>query len=290
MLNFDAVKNIDDLQNVVSQYSEILNIDIDKALKLIALTDDKLASALQLEHEQKQRNAEIIANAVRVNYSESTMSDSIYELVLSILTNNIVIDDVTHNVSIDNETFSRSLESHVERLDHNIDMLIKRHIDVDDASSIELSADQLKSYKASNTQRIFTRCKSLVAEQQNINLNTTFLRDLIVDVDYIKQKQMIDKKMRSIHNTLAYMSDKFMLDEIVLARFASKKTKYIRVEQIVEDDNAHELLQLIENNINNASFDIQQNERRLNIDVNIELHFNLNASSNKSSKAKNLYS
>ena len=66
MLNFDAVKNIDDLQNVVSQYSEILNIDIDKALKLIALTDDKLASSLQLEHEQKQRNAEIIANAVRV--------------------------------------------------------------------------------------------------------------------------------------------------------------------------------------------------------------------------------
>jgi len=286
MLDFTAINNIDSLNKAVKDLTSVnLEISHKQIIELISKTDDKLATKLLADLTAQLELDKMLSNAVSHNYNSSDMFTTVYDTVLEVLTQSI--DD--NIVTINDADFESRLSDSVRKLDVNIERLISRYFSSENESVIELSAEQLKKYVASNNQRIFVFSHSLVENQRDTAMNTRFLRDMLVDSVYMNTHQLDDKKKNSIHNSLEYMRKVNILDQSVIDYFASSTSTSLRAETIINHTDCYEFLKAIEDNINNSAYEIESNERDLNLKVNISLTYNLNSSANSQEKSSSLY-
>lgn len=286
MLDFTAIKNIDSLNKAVNELVAVnLEISHKQIIELISKTDEELATQLLADLSAQIELDKMLSNAVSHNYNSSDMFTTVYDTVLEVLTQSI--DD--NIVTINDADFESRLSDSIKKLDTNIERLIARYYSSENESVIELSSEQLKKYVASNNQRIFVFSHSLVESQRDTAMNTRFLRDMLVDSVYMNANQLNDKKKNSIHNSLEYMRKVNILDQSVIDYFASSTSTSLRAETIINHVDCYEFLKAIEDNINNSAYEIESNERDLNIKVNISLTYNLNSSANSQEKSSSLY-
>jgi len=286
MLDFSKISNIQTLNKAVNDLLAV-NIEIthQQVIDLIAKTDDELAIKLLADLQAQIELDKMLSNAVSHNYNSSNMFKTVYDTVLSVLTQSI--DD--NKVTINDADFESRLSDSIKKLDTNIERLIARYFSSENDTVIELSSEQLKKYVASNNQRIFVFSHSLVESQRDTAMNTRFLRDMLVDSVYMNVNELDAKKKNSIHNTLEYMRKVNLLDQTVIDYFASSTSTSLRAETIINHVDCYAFLKAIEDNINNSAYEIESSERDLNIKVNISLTYNLNSSANSQEKSSSLY-
>ena len=207
MLNFDTVKNIDDLQTAVETYSTIIDdLTLDKAIALVNLQNAELADSLTAELKEVLRIAEISKTAIRKNFNTADISKSIADVIVQTLSQ--AVDNV--DVSIDNAEFLSAITADAQLITHKLDKHIMRHFELDSMTDT-LSASQLKTYDASTHQRIHTRCLALVESQQTIDMSTHFLRDITLPqtlIEEMRQKARENNQKEdahSIHHTIDYL-------------------------------------------------------------------------------------
>ena len=290
MLNFDTVKNIHDLKTAVETYSTIIDdLTLDKAIALVNLQNTELAESLTAELKEVERIAEISKTAIRTNYSNNDISQIVSDVIVTTLSTKV--DKV--DVSIDNAEFLSAITADAKLIAHKLDKHIIRHYELDSMTDT-LSESQLKMYKASTHQRINTRCLVL-SNQQDIVLNTHFLRDLILsDADITPKEEKARQNNKkddshSIHHTINFLLNNNKLSQELVRHFKRSDVTSSRAQYIIDFDynlssdfnSAVELLSQLESDINNASDLIESQDRRLNLAVLVELSINLDSRYNK---------